>query len=177
MRYPCLALLVAAMMLATLDFTAAAAPIPWIERVLQAAPYLPGRWHVEGAWGEERWQGELSCRLVPGQWTYWITCTSEPQDGNEPQSVTLLSGSDRRNGRSIDARVPPSGFWADPKAGQNKLVGKPRVTREGPDHFVWESATSTGTPLTLVFRRIHETAKPIIPAETAPEEVPARPLQ
>ena len=91
--------------------------------MLQAAPYLPGRWHVEGAWGDERWQGELSCRLVPGQWTYWITCTSASQDGNEPQSVTLLSGSDRRNGRSIDARVPPSGFWADPKAGPNKLAG------------------------------------------------------
>ena len=131
MRYPCLALLVAAMMLATLDFTAAAhqpldrASAP--SRPLSAGTLARGR-----SVGGRAMAGGTVVPARPRPVDVLDHVHQASQDGNEPQSVTLLSGSDRRNGRSIDARVPPSGFWADPKAGPNKLVGKPRVTREGP---------------------------------------------
>lgn len=177
MRYAPQVLLLTVGLLVTARVCPAHEPVDWIERVLGAAPYLPGRWFVDGAWGEERWQGELSCRLIPGQWTYWITCTSRPQQGVRPASITRLSGYDLQSGRSIDVQVAPSLPPKGTSAGRVPLVGQPHVRRDGPDLFVWESATSRGTPLVLTFRRIHETARPFLPAEAVPEEVPARSVE
>lgn len=157
MKHPC-SRLVALLAVSACSLSLGEEGDEWPRRVIAAANYLTGVWDVEGTLGQERWTGQWSCRWLPAQKAYYITCSGSVA-GEAPgsQRAVVLRAFEASRGRFVD-RVYAAGGFRESVAGRGSGGDRPhsqpvRVERKGPDEFIWRTSVPGGSALTIVFRR------------------------
>ena len=145
------------------------------KEVVASYQYVMGTWKIQANIGEERSEGEFSCRWAPGRFSYVLTgFLSSSTPGEADQQWTGLGGYDPVKKQTIEKI-----FWSDgshytlyfdtstPVRNKGSITGeitaieqgqefqhKISVERKGPEAFIYRSQTADGGLFELTFSKI-----------------------